>query len=196
MDLKNSITSYIDEQQHCMTLLKSKSDEINDICNQLLNARNKRKNIFVFGNGGSGSTASHFVSDLLKTAIVKKEKRFKAISLTDNVPVILAWSNDVSYDDVFIEQLKNHFSKGDILIGFSGSGNSKNIIKSLKFGKENNAYCIGFTGKSGGKMNKFCDICLKVPSQDMLTIESQHVMICHCIISIIRNLGKPLFTYG
>ena len=196
MDLKNSITSYIDEQQHCMTLLKSKSDKINDICNQLLNARNKRKNIFVFGNGGSGSTASHFVSDLLKTAIVKKEKRFKAISLTDNVPLILAWSNDVSYDDVFIEQLKNHFSKGDILIGFSGSGNSKNIIKSLKFGKENNAYCIGFTGKSGGKMNKFCDICLKVPSQDMLTIESQHVMICHCIISIIRNLGKPLFTYG
>ena len=196
MDLKNSITSYIDEQQHCMTLLKSKSDKINDICNQLLNARNKRKNIFVFGNGGSGSTASHFVSDLLKTAIVKKEKRFKAISLADNVPVILAWSNDVSYDDVFIEQLKNHFSKGDILIGFSGSGNSKNIIKSLKFGKENNAYCIGFTGKSGGKMNKFCDICLKVPSQDMLTIESQHVMICHCIISIIRNLGKPLFTYG
>ena len=196
MNLKNSITSYIDEQQHCMTLLKSKSDKINDICNQLLNARNKRKNIFVFGNGGSGSTASHFVSDLLKTAIVKKEKRFKAISLTDNVPVILAWSNDVSYDDVFIEQLKNHFSKGDILIGFSGSGNSKNIIKSLKFGKENNAYCIGFTGKSGGKMNKFCDICLKVPSQDMLTIESQHVMICHCIISIIRNLGKPLFTYG
>ena len=196
MDLKNSITSYIDEQQHCMTLLKSKSDKINDICNQLLNARNKRKNIFVFGNGGSGSTASHFVSDLLKTAIVKKEKRFKAISLTDNVSVILAWSNDVSYDDVFIEQLKNHFSKGDILIGFSGSGNSKNIIKSLKFGKENNAYCIGFTGKSGGKMNKFCDICLKVPSQDMLTIESQHVMICHCIISIIRNLGKPLFTYG
>ena len=196
MDLKNSITSYIDEQQHCMTLLKSKSDEINDICNQLLNARNKRKNIFVFGNGGSGSTASHFVSDLLKTAIVKKEKRFKAISLPHNVSVILAWSNDVSYDDVFIEQLKNHFSKGDILIGFSGSGNSKNIIKSLKFGKENNAYCIGFTGKSGGKMNKFCDICLKVPSQDMLTIESQHVMICHCIISIIRNLGKPLFTYG
>ena len=196
MDLKNSITSYIDEQQHCMTLLKSKSDKINDICNQLLNARNKRKNIFVFGNGGSGSTASHFVSDLLKTAIVKKEKRFKAISLADNIPVILAWSNDVSYDDVFIEQLKNHFSKGDILIGFSGSGNSKNIIKSLKFGKENNAYCIGFTGKSGGKMNKLCDICLKVPSQDMLTIESQHVMICHCIISIIRNLGKPLFTYG
>ena len=88
MYLKNSITSYIDEQQRCMTLLKSNSDKINDICNQLLNARNKRKNIFVFGNGGSGSTASHFVSDLLKTAIVKKEKRFKAMSLTDNMNII------------------------------------------------------------------------------------------------------------
>jgi len=195
MNLKNFIISFIDEQQNCMNYLKSNTHEINDICNQLLKARSKGKNIFIFGNGGSGSTASHFVSDLLKTAIIEKEKRFKAISLTDNIPVILAWSNDVSYDDIFIEQLKNHFSKGDILIGFSGSGNSKNIIKSLKFGKENNAYCIGFTGKSGGKMNKFCDICLKVPSQDMLTIESQHVMICHCIISMIRNLGKPLFKY-
>lgn len=195
MNLKNFIISFIDEQQSCMTFLKSNSHQINDITNQLLKGRNKGKNIFVFGNGGSGSTASHFVSDLLKTAITKKEKRFKSISLTDNIPVILAWSNDVSYDDIFIEQLRNHFSKGDILISFSGSGNSKNIIKALKFGKDNGGYCIGFTGKSGGKMNEFCDICLKIPSQDMLTIESQHVMICHCIISIIRNLGEPIFKY-
>ena len=185
----------MDEQQFCIDFFKSNLDEINDICNQLLKARNKGKTIFIFGNGGSGSTASHFASDLLKTAIIKKEKRFKVISLTDNIPVILAWSNDVSYDDVFVEQLKNHFSKGDVLIGFSGSGNSKNILKALKFGKENNSYSIGFTGKLGGKMKKFSDICLKVPSQDMLTIESQHVIICHCIISIIRNLGEPLFKY-
>lgn len=187
--------SFIDEQQSCMTFFKLNSHEIHDICNQLLNARDKGKHIFVLGNGGSGSTATHFVSDLLKTAITKNEKRFKAISLTDNIPVILAWSNDVSYDDVFVEQLKNHFSKGDIIIGFSGSGNSKNVIKALKFGKENDAYCISFTGQLGGKMKRFSDICLKVPSQDMLTIESQHVVICHCIISIIRNSGIPLFKY-
>ena len=195
MNQKNLIVSFMDEQQFCIDFFKSNLDEINDICNQLLKARNKGKTIFIFGNGGSGSTASHFASDLLKTAIIKKEKRFKVISLTDNIPVILAWSNDVSYDDVFVEQLKNHFSKGDVLIGFSGSGNSKNILKALKFGKENNSYSIGFTGKLGGKMKKFSDICLKVPSQDMLTIESQHVIICHCIISIIRNLGEPLFKY-
>ena len=194
--IKDHVNLFLENQSICIEKLSAQTEIISKITNLLIKTRDQGKSIYVMGNGGSGSTASHFVSDLLKTAIVKKEKRFKAISLADNVPVILAWSNDVSYDDVFIEQLKNHFSKGDILIGFSGSGNSKNIVKSLKFGKENNAYCIGFTGKSGGKMNKFCDICLKVPSQDMLTIESQHVMICHCIISIIRNLGKPLFTYG
>jgi len=195
MNLENFIRSFIDEQQSCMTFLKSNPHTIINICNQLLVARKKGKKIFVFGNGGSGSTASHFVSDLLKTAITKKEKRFKAISLTDNIPVILAWSNDASYDDIFIEQLKNHLSKGDILIGFSGSGNSKNILKALKFGKKNGGICLGFTGKSGGKMNKFCDICLKIPSQDMLSIESQHVMVCHGIISIIRSSGEPVFKY-
>ena len=191
-----SIEDYLQLQVDAIIKLKNSSQNIQKIVDSLLKAREVGGKIFIMGNGGSASTSTHFVADLLKTSITKNEKRFKAISLSDNIPVILAWSNDVSYDDVFIEQLKNHFSKGDILIGFSGSGNSKNIIKSLKFGKENNAYCIGFTGKSGGKMNKFCDICLKVPSQDMLTIESQHIMICHCIISIIRNLGKPLFTYG
>lgn len=195
MNLNNSIMSFLDGQQTCMNFFKTNSYEITEICNQLIKARNKGKKIFAMGNGGSSSTASHFISDLLKTAIIKKEKRFKAISLTDNIPVLLAWSNDVSYDDIFIEQLKNHFSKGDIIIGFSGSGNSKNILKALKFGKDNGCYNIGFTGKSGGKMNKFSDICLKVPTQDMLAIESQHVMICHCIISAIRNLGEPIFKY-
>ena len=147
------------------------------------------------GNGGSGSTASHFVSDLLKTAIIKHEKRFHAISLVDNVPVLLAWSNDSSYDQVFEEQLKNYLSKGDIVMAFSGSGNSKNLIAGLKFAKKNGAFCIGITGKSGGKIAKFCRICLKIPSEDMLTIESQHLTLCHCIITAIRNTGIPLFKY-
>lgn len=195
MNLDNSILSFLDVQKKCVELIKLNSSQINQICNQLLKARDKGKNIFIFGNGGSGSTASHFTSDLLKTAIIKKQKRFKAISLVDNVPVILAWSNDVSYDDVFVEQLKNHFTKGDILITFSGSGNSNNVVKSLKYGKKEGGFCISFTGESGGKSKKYSDICLRIPSNDMLTIESQHVMICHCIISSLRNLGQPVFKY-
>ena len=171
------------------------TDEIEKIIKILITARNNGKHIFTMGNGGSGSTSTHLVSDLLKTCITKNTKRFRANSLVDNIPVVLAWSNDVSYDDIFIEQLKNHFSKGDVLIGFSGSGNSKNILKALKFGKDNGGYCVGFTGKSGGKMEFFSDICLKSPTKDMLAIEAQHVMLCHCIISSLRNLGTPLFKY-
>ena len=195
MQLNESIKLFLDEQQHALNFFQKNTIEINQICKRLVIARNKGKKIFAMGNGGSGSTASHFISDLLKTAIIKNEKRFKAMSLVDNMPVILAWSNDKSYDDIFIEQLKNHFSKGDILIGFSGSGTSKNILKALKFGKDNGGYCIGFTGKSGGKMKFFTDICLKSPTKDMLAIEAQHVMLCHCIISSLRNLGTPLFKY-
>jgi D-sedoheptulose 7-phosphate isomerase len=195
MQLNESIKLFLDEQQHALTFFQKNTTKINQICKRLIIARNKGKKIFAMGNGGSGSTASHFISDLLKTAIIKNENRFKAMSLVDNIPVILAWSNDKSYDDIFIEQLKNHFSKGDILIGFSGSGNSKNILKALKFGKDNGGYCIGFTGKSGGKMEFFSDICLKSPTKDMLAIEAQHVMLCHCIISSLRNLGTPLFKY-
>ncbi|SVE06083.1 uncharacterized protein METZ01_LOCUS458937, partial [marine metagenome] len=124
--IKDHVNLFLENQSTCIEKLSAQTEIISKITNLLIKTRDQGKSIYVMGNGGSGSTASHFVSDLLKTAIVKKEKRFKAISLTDNVPVILAWSNDVSYDDVFIEQLKNHFSKGDILIGFSGSGNSKN----------------------------------------------------------------------
>ena len=195
MKLNESIKLFLNEQQNSINFFQKNSIEIEQISKQLSISRNKGKKIFAMGTGGSGSTASHFISDLLKTAIIKNEKRFDAISLVDNIPVILAWSNDKSYDDIFIEQLKNHFSKGDLIIGFSGSGNSKNILKALKFVKNNGGYCIGFTGKSGGKMKSFSDICLKSPTEDMLAIEAQHVMLCHCIISCLRNLGTPLFKY-
>ena len=135
MQLNESIKLFLDEQQHSLNFFQKNTIEINQICKRLVIARNKGKKIFAMGNGGSGSTASHFISDLLKTAIIKNEKRFKAMSLVDNIPVILAWSNDKSYDDIFIEQLKNHFSKGDILIGFSGSGNFKKYSQSLEIWK-------------------------------------------------------------
>jgi D-sedoheptulose 7-phosphate isomerase len=147
------------------------------------------------GNGGSGSTASHFVSDLLKTSITKDTKRFSTISLVDNMPVMLAWANDSSYEDIFAEQLKNFLSNGDVIIGFSGSGKSKNMIKAFEYGRKNGAVCIGLTGMSGGEFPRLCDICLIVPSNDMLQIESTHVVVCHCIVTTIRNLGNPLFTY-
>jgi D-sedoheptulose 7-phosphate isomerase len=190
------INSFLKEQESCLEQMSGQVAIIEKITKILIDTRNKGKKIYTLGNGGSASTASHFVSDLLKTAITKNNKRFLAISLADNIPVILAWSNDTSYEDVFVEQLKNFLSKGDVIIGFSGSGRSKNVIKAMIHGKKNGAICIGITGMSGGDFPKICDICLIVPSNDMLAIESTHVTLCHCIVSAIRNLGKPMFTYG
>lgn len=193
---KDKISSILNSQKKCIeNLLDSEQNSLENILNSLLNARDNNYRIFVMGNGGSGSTASHFVSDLLKTAILENKNRFSAISLVDNVPVLLAWSNDSSYDDIFAEQLKNYLSENDILIGFSGSGNSKNVLNAFTFGKAKGAFCIGITGMGGGKIKNISDICLVVPSNDMLTIESMHLMICHCLISLIRDMGKPLFKY-
>ncbi len=193
--MKNLINIFLENQKNLLEKILLDTNDVLELTKILIDVRNRGKKIFTMGNGGSGSTASHFTSDLLKTALTKGDKRFQAISLTDNIPVILAWSNDSSYEDIFIEQLKNHLSKGDIVISFSGSGNSKNILKALQYAKKLGVKCIGFTGKSGGKMKKLCDLCIQTPTDDMLQIEALHVVLCHCIISSIRKNGKPLFTY-
>ena len=193
--INNFTKSFFMEQLECIEKLSKQENQIEEIINLLIKKRDAGNKIFTIGNGGSASTASHFVSDLLKTSITKKNKRFKAISLVDNLPVILAWANDTSYDDIFVEQLKNLFSKNDVVIAFSGSGKSENVVKALRFAKKNGAICLGFTGMNGGYFPKLCDICCRVPSNDMLIIESTHVILCHCITATIRNLGKPLFQY-
>lgn len=192
----DSINIFLEKQNHCLTNLSTQLDIIVKITDILIKTRDKGAQVFTMGNGGSASTASHFVSDLLKTSITKENKRFAAVSLADNIPVMLAWSNDTSYEDIFVEQLKNFLKNGDVVIGFSGSGKSKNVVKAMEYARNNGAVCVGLTGMSGGSFPKICDICLIVPSDDMLIIESTHVVICHCITDAIRNTGKPLFTYG
>lgn len=186
---------YLQEQNLCLEKILQNQDTLNNIISILIKTKNSGKKIYTFGNGGSASTASHFVSDLLKTTITKDDKRFAAISLVDNFAVNSAWANDVSYDDIFVEQLKNFLSKDDVVIAFSGSGNSVNVIKALEFAKANGAITIGFTGMSGGMFPKVCNYCYIVPSNNMLTIESFHIMLCHGIIFTLRELGEPIFKY-
>lgn len=195
MKIEDSILTNLKNNQLCLANLDKKSDQIKKITEQLIDARDNGKTIFTMGNGGSGSTSSHFVSDLLKTAIVNDSKRFKAISLVDNIPVNLAWSNDVSYDSIFSEQLKNFLASGDIVIGFSGSGNSNNVVNAFEYAKTKGAKSIAISGMSGGKISKLADVSLIVPSNDMLIIESMHILICHCMINAIREQGIPKFNY-
>ena len=192
---KSKIQNYLDKQINFIESLNESTDKINQIYNNLLNARNLKKNIFLMGNGGSASTASHFTADLLKTSIVENENRFSAYSLTDNIPVILAWANDEGYENIFLGQLKNSLKKGDIVIGFSGSGNSKNVIKAFEFANKVDSTTISFTGGSGGKLAKISKHNLNIDDNDMLTIETGHLLICHLLTTLIRSNGKPMFEY-
>lgn len=193
--IKQSVLSFFNEQKESIERMMIDNEEIIRVVNILLKARDDERKILTIGNGGSASTSSHFVSDLLKTAIIKDKKRFSAISLVDNIPVMLAWANDTSYEDIFVEQLKNFVSKGDVVIAFSGSGSSKNVVKAIQYARKKGAFCIGITGMSGGRFPRVCNLCLRVPSDDMLTIESLHLTLCHCFVTAIRNTGKPVFKY-
>tara|TARA_B100001750_G_C15515834_1_gene607103 strand:+ start:2070 stop:2687 length:618 start_codon:yes stop_codon:yes gene_type:complete len=196
MKIQQGIKNNLEKQIECIQeLKKNQMPVIEEIFRVLIKAREDGKKIFLMGNGGSASTATHFVSDLLKTSIIKKKHRFQAFSLTDNTPVILAWANDTSYEHIFKNQLENFIGKDDIVIGISGSGNSRNILNAIKFANEMKAHTIVLTGMDGGKISKISKISLIVPSNDMLTIETLHLLICHLLITMIRQKGKPLFTY-
>ena len=192
---KEKVHEYLDQQINSTSSLKENYEELEKIFNVLKNARDSGNQVFVMGNGGSASTASHFVADLLKTSITNENKRFKAISLSDNIPVLLAWSNDESYDTVFSNQLENFVEKDDVVIGISGSGNSKNVSNAIQLANEKHATTVGLIGKGGGELSEIVKINLTVKSDDMLTIETIHLLICHLLTTMIRSDGTPKFNY-
>ena len=111
------------------------------------------------------------------------------------MPVFSAWSNDVSYDMVFAKQLENYLLKDDIIIGITGSGNSINVINAFEYTKKMHGVTVGLIGRDGGKLKNISDVSVIIPSDDMLTIETMHLLICHLITKIFRNSGEPLFQY-
>jgi len=143
--------------------------------------------IFVIGNGGSASTASHLATDLGKGTSAAGVRRFRVISLTDNVATMTAWSNDVSYDDVFVEQLKNLINPGDLVIAISASGNSENIIRAIRHAKTVGCKTIGWTGFGGGKLREMADVSVVADSHDYGPVEDVHLILNHIHHSWIRK---------
>jgi D-sedoheptulose 7-phosphate isomerase len=152
-------------------------------------AYHRNRRIFIFGNGGSGATASHFCEDLAKGTLNGKKdiKRFKVISLTDNVPFILALANDEGYENVFEGQLRNLAEPGDVAIGISGSGNSPNVIKAIEFADKNQMITVGMTGFNGGNLRRIVQHSIHIPIHDMGIIESVHSIITHYITDCLRE---------
>ncbi|MBN1183734.1 MAG: SIS domain-containing protein [Bacteroidales bacterium] len=174
------IDSYIYALKNTLDALNRR--EIDIFAQILLNARASKKNIFVCGNGGSGSTSSHFVCD-----INKLDKGFKVISLTDNIPSMLAYSNDFDYSKIFIEQLQNFFNEGDVVIGISGSGNSANVIKAIDWAKQNGGVTVGVTGYKGGILKNLAQYSVNANVDDMQISEDIHMILVHVTMRILNE---------
>jgi len=188
------IGNYVSELNNALSDVPA--DDIDKVIKILLDANKSNKNIFIFGNGGSAATSSHFANDLNKLCSVKGKKRFKAFSLADSIPVMTAWANDDGYGLIFVEQLKNLMEEGDICIAISGSGNSENVLKAVEYAKGMKGTTIALVGFDGGKLKDAVDRHILVRSRHYGIIEDIHLSICHIIANCIKDAAKSDGGHG
>jgi len=144
-------------------------------------ARAAGRQIFVCGNGGSAATASHFVTDMVKGASYDRPVRFRILALTDSMSTVSAYANDVDFESVFVEQLKNFAQPGDLVMGISGSGNSPNVLRAIEFANSMGCRTLGLTGRDGGKLGRLVQRNIQVAEPHMGRIEDAHMIACHMI---------------
>ena len=179
------IRHHISEVQRCTDLMPQ--DVLGEIVQVLVQACHDGRQVFIFGNGGSASTASHFACDLGKGAALPDKRRLRVMSLNDNVALMTAISNDISYEMVFKEQLINVLNPGDVIIGISASGNSPNVVRAFEYAREVGASTIGLIGFGGGKMKALSDHSVIIDSWDYGVVEGLHLVLEHLIAQGVRR---------
>lgn len=187
-------STYIDEyfRKVSSTLDGLDRETLERFVDLILHCYERDGTLFVFGNGGSGANASHFCGDFVKGLSYASKKRFRVICLNDNMPALMAVANDISYDDIFVEQLKNFVKEGDVVIGISGSGNSPNVVRTLEYAHSVGAKTVALCGFDGGKIKQISDIALHADIMDMEVSEDIHLVITHCVKRMImQRLGIP-----
>lgn len=198
MESNALINSYFTELE--LMLRDISRAHLQDILLLLEEAYHNGHRIFIMGNGGSAATASHFALDLAKNTIMPGAPRLKAISLTDHVPLITAWSNDTAYEHIFEEQLANMIEPGDVVIGISTSGNSLNVINALNLAKKSGAATAGLLGAKGGLINNMVDACVLAPGQNIEQEEDAHMILTHIITrhmrEVVRSYAQKLAMAG
>lgn len=186
MDYKAHIRDYIAREKEILDMLDV--DAIDAALNKIVETFENEGTIYIFGNGGSASTASHFANDFNKGISEYTEKKFRFICLNDNVPTVLAIANDIGYEEVYRFQLRGKLNKNDLVIGISGSGNSMNVVNALDYAKENGIATIGITGYTGGKVRAMCDYSLHVPVENMQLTEDVHMIFDHMMMTILYQV--------
>ncbi len=198
MESKASINTYFIELEQMLRDISQA--HLQDILSLLEDAYRNGHRIFIIGNGGSAATASHFALDLAKNTIMPGAPRLKAISLTDHVPLITAWSNDTAYEHIFEEQLVNMIEPGDVVIGISTSGNSPNVINALNLAKKSCAATVGLLGAKGGLIKNLVDVYVLAPGQNIEQEEDAHMILAHIITrhmrEVVRSYAQKLALAG
>jgi D-sedoheptulose 7-phosphate isomerase len=156
--------------------------QVSKVGELLTAARDEGRQVFLAGNGGSAALASHMATDIAKGCSRNRDKRFRCFSLTDNTPWITALSNDISYEDVFVEQIKNFANKGDLFIAISGSGNSKNILKALQYANQAGVVTVGISGFAGGKLKDMVNHHIHIKAEHMGLIEDGQQIVMHALV--------------
>ena len=184
------VDAYIDELK--VTLDQLSEEVIEQVLDVLHDARLDNRQVFILGNGGSASTASHFVCDLGKNTRIQGILNFRVMGLTDNMALFSALANDEGYENVFAQQLGNYLQPGDIVIGISTSGNSPNVVNAIQFANSYGAKTIGFTGFSSGELGTMVDIDLHVPSHSIEHVEDIHLVLEHLITKALRQKAMEM----
>ena len=182
-DFTKDIEDYLRIERE--TLEKLDVSEISRAINVLLGALEDERTVYVFGNGGSGSTASHFAGDFNKGVSEGLPKVFRFQCLNDNIPTLMAVANDFDYSEVFVYQLRGRVKPGDVVMAISGSGNSKNVVKAAEYAREQGATVIGLTGYSGGRLKALSDVSLHVPADSMQIAEDVHLIFDHLMMAVL-----------
>jgi D-sedoheptulose 7-phosphate isomerase len=185
VDFNSCVQDYLDGLKRVIDDLEV--EQVTTVMHRLLDAYRRRASVYVFGNGGSASTASHFVNDFNKGVSEQLEVGFRFYSLNDNVPTLMAVANDISYDDVFALQLRNYLRPRDVVIAISGSGNSVNVIRAVRLAKERGAETIGLVGFDGGLLKTIVDYCVHVSVNDMQKVEDLHLVLNHVMMAIFKD---------
>lgn len=186
MDYKENMKSYLKQEQEVLSNMPL--DDINEVMNVLENARLSHKRIFICGNGGSASTASHLECDFNKGISYDQNIKYDIECLSDNVPMMMAIANDISYDDIFVIPLKNKLKPGDIVIGISGSGNSENVVRALEYANSIGADTIAFTGYDGGRLKEIAGHNIHIAIDNMQIVEDVHLILNHMMMFILSGM--------
>lgn len=185
MNYSDSIIEYIKSEIDVLKNLNVK--QINDVMNVLENTRINGNRVFICGNGGSAATASHFTCDFNKGISYEQSVKYNFECLNDNVPMLMAIANDISYDNVFSEPLKNKMKKEDVLFAISASGNSRNVINAAKYAKSIGAKTVGLIGYDGGELKKLSDYYIHINVNNMQIVEDVHMIMDHVMMFVLSR---------